>query len=132
MQPVQSLVRIADIREGAFTRGAGEAIADFESRILGMEPDEAGAIWGFVDGMERGAALPPVFLARIEGKLALLDGFHRLCAAALRGRAALRAVVFEADSYAAADRLSELLFSFEDTGAPWQQRAEAGAALLAA
>lgn len=132
MQPVQSLVRIADIRDGAFARNAGEADPAYETRLLDMEPDEDGAVWGFVDAMERGGAFPPIFLARIGDKLELLDGFHRLCAAALRGRAALRAVVFEAGSYGAADRLSELFFSFEDTGAPWQQRAEAGAAVLAA
>ena len=132
MQLTQSLVRIADIRDGAFVRGTEESVPAHETRILDMEPDEAENIWGFVDCMERGVAFPPVFLARVEGKLALLDGFHRLAAAALRGRAALRAVVFEAGSYDTADRLSELLFSYEGTDAPWQQRAEAGAALLAA
>jgi hypothetical protein len=132
MQPVQSLVRIADIRNGAFSRGVEEPVPDYEMRILDMEPDEADNIWGFVDCMERGEAFPPIFLARIEGKLELLDGFHRLAAMALRGRDAVRAVVFEAGSYTMADQLSGLFFAYEGTGATWQQRAEAGANMLAA
>jgi hypothetical protein len=61
-----------------------------------------------------------------------VDGWRRCAAAALHGRVVIRAVVFQAGSYEACDSLSALFFDFEDTNTPWQLRADAGSALLAA
>lgn len=54
---------------------------------------DGGTVRSYATAMRSGANFPPVVLARIEGALYLVDGWHRLEAAKLNGEAVIAATV---------------------------------------
>lgn len=54
---------------------------------------DGGTVRSYATAMRSGASFPPVVLARIEGSLYLVDGWHRLGAAKLNGEDAIAATV---------------------------------------
>lgn len=137
MQTEQQLVRLADLNGGQFMPAKSESTAKFCARVFETEQMHdsdgcGGEIASLMNAAERGTVLPPVIVSDIQGELYLADGWHRVHAAALRGRAAVRAIVFKVASFAQADLVSETVFDLSTSGTPWQDQVEAVERLLAA
>jgi hypothetical protein len=63
---------------------------DFQARVKGVDKDR---VAHYADCMKRGDKFPPIKVGSIEGKLYVLEGFHRIEAAAKIGRLRIEAEV---------------------------------------
>lgn len=137
MRATQQLVRLADLNDGEFVQAKRESRAAFRARILNQEwinsLCDKSKVTRYVAAMKCGNTFPPIFAFELEGKLYVDDGWNRCAAAALCGRAAVRAVVIKVASWDEADNVSTELFELEYKGiTSWRARLEAVSNLVAA